>query len=1771
MPGLQIPLSRARNLQGTPLFSPVTDRGGVPILARGMNLLHLPHFPAIGLLIFGLTAPNLLSSLSAHEIFSTSFAENPSHGWRAGIDDASNNRVSRNISTDSLLPGIRHAGLGSSTGRGWKSTFRHFGESGLETVHIAPGQSLIIEFDWQIQDTASAATRAQVAVFAAGSFTPNEENPEDPTGYSAHFHLNTTQSQEARTSIMRAPWNTIEEPELRPVPEGWERNAVRRLRFTLHRFSPEQMQMTLSDVTGEEQILNVAEDSVSPIVDLNTILFSVRRTFSADVSQLDRFDHVSVHLKNPQPVEITGAEVLPTGAISLQWEIPPYFTGSEVFRIDRATGDPEDPSAFESIGETTGTAFIDRATGPDNLYTYRVVPIDDNGQEASPSDWLTLRVDQVTPPLVGARFSAEQTPDGTLFRWAPHPKSRGQTVRIIVREEKSEGVVETVIGEFPLSRGEATIAGLDPEGIYGLIILDQKGEESGTRMAGITGTIPFNDNLDAPREHPLLLLSEQDVAAILDRVDTDPLYRHAYENGLLADAEEAFLASGPDELSIPTERSPQHEAIARDTQRLALGYRFSGDTRYAEAARTILLYYGDNYSSYPIQQPWVDGRLTHQTLNEAMLLIYLTWSYDLLHDTFTPAERQRIESGLLREGAEVVNTRDRGNSNWQAWHNAATGMIGFVLNDSGMIDRAISGPNGFRDHLKHALLPDGLWHEQSIDYHYFTLHALTYLAEAAYRNGIDLYRLQRGERILKLAYDAPLYHSFSSLNQPVFGNSAPHRRLVAPDMTWNYAVAYARYGDPNYRWFWNKDSVLSTRLTGEIHYPPLLCLYLLDSPEPNQPPAPFSYHEPFTGDDGSQPTDWVYLVKGDGMGLWEDRLLFRRDNSESSTFWRSAAYFGEDSHHWTDYTASVWFSDSHQHQSSNQPVGILARIQPGQINQGAKFGGYFAYYQNGQLRIDRDFQRSGGGDLLASSPVAQALLPGEEYQLRFILSGENLEVRLFDDSGGLIGLVRATDDFYRSGPPGVRAYHSYWSRETRFRDFSVEGVLQERKESRPRFSIGTSQVGPSIRNSWGSTLLSGVGLAVLRSNPGVVAPEVALTWKPYGSPEGHQHPDNLSIHWESGAHRWLPGIGNWLAYDDPIHRDWVKTSLSKNTLLVDRSSQYPAFAGAPSFFFDEPGNPSSGSLNTFFAGPAFRFVDAETERVYEDVVLRRRLIHSDAYTLDIFSARSDRPRVFDWVLHPNGALASSSHPLTATEAPIAPDSGYPYIEDLREGTTSDTWQTAWSHHNQFLRIQVLGAPDTRTFTGRGPWQNGSRGVLIASRTAEAASFVSLIAAAEDKEPAIQAEWIEEPPTSEYVSRGAVKVTDEALSDHIFWADQKETFQSGAFSGTAHTWVLRLNQSDLFSSAMMVRGTEITGPDLGLKTTVEATLEVATTRDHEAWILHYGEAFPQSVFWRSDKPITVEVLDESGRRVGEIPAVNGPDGWFAWTATPHASYSISPASREIAPVPMRLRKDFPEWGLTLEAERGHNLGENEMQTVNTHTYGAEDRWSFFYLEVEEPVGKLTVTAEGAESPIGILLRRQIKPTLDFHDYTSGDPGTGTQTATVYQPEAGRWWIGIRTIVSGTLHYTLQHLQSRPHTSFEGWQAYHFGPTDTDSATAAPTADPFATGLPNLIRYALGLGPTDEDLSRRPRVTIVSNGAEKQLAFSHTELTEASDLEYKPEMSHDLIHWHPWESERKILESGETVQWIQHIDPEPLDDHSARFYRLRVIHRKDNSGS
>ncbi|MEK7407265.1 MAG: heparinase II/III family protein, partial [Acidobacteriota bacterium] len=257
---------------------------------------------------------------------------------------------------------------------------------------------------------------------------------------------------------------------------------------------------------------------------------------------------------------------------------------------------------------------------------------------------------------------------------------------------------------------------------------------------------------------------------------------------------------------IYTRRHSESASAARDN---GLAYRLTGNADFARAAARILLAYADAYSTYPIKDTnnrpdaRSGARVTAQTLDESGWLIPMAWAYDLIAGSgaLDAAQRARIERDLLRAAAAVIARNNAGKSNWQSWHNAAFGAVGFALEDAALIDQAIDGPGGFRYQMRESIFSDGLWYEGAWGYHFYALDPLCQLAEMAARGGIDLW----AERPLRRMFEGPLLVALPDGTLPNLNDSG-NVSLYSYDRL--YEMAYERYGDPLFA------SVLGRRARG---------------------------------------------------------------------------------------------------------------------------------------------------------------------------------------------------------------------------------------------------------------------------------------------------------------------------------------------------------------------------------------------------------------------------------------------------------------------------------------------------------------------------------------------------------------------------------------------------------------------------------------------------------------------------------------------------------------------------------------------------------------------------------------------------------------------------------------------------------------------------------------------------------------------------------------------------------------------------------------------
>jgi Heparinase II/III-like protein/Alginate lyase len=241
-----------------------------------------------------------------------------------------------------------------------------------------------------------------------------------------------------------------------------------------------------------------------------------------------------------------------------------------------------------------------------------------------------------------------------------------------------------------------------------------------------------------------------------------------------------------------------HDANSNTMRDCGVAFAFTNRREFAVRAGALLTAYADRYLSYPRhdnngKDTVTAGRLTSQTLDESTWLIPVVWAYTLVRDTLSPASRTHIETALLRPATEtIIGPSFDHLPNIQCWKNSAVGCVGYALEDQGLISTALENPvRGFRTLMSRDVVEGGLWIEGSLGYQHYALQALWPLAEAARRNGTDLYANENYRSL----FDGPIGMALPNGDPPGF-NDNPGENLAR----WSevYELAFVRWKEPRY-------------------------------------------------------------------------------------------------------------------------------------------------------------------------------------------------------------------------------------------------------------------------------------------------------------------------------------------------------------------------------------------------------------------------------------------------------------------------------------------------------------------------------------------------------------------------------------------------------------------------------------------------------------------------------------------------------------------------------------------------------------------------------------------------------------------------------------------------------------------------------------------------------------------------------------------------------------------------------------------------------------
>ena len=238
----------------------------------------------------------------------------------------------------------------------------------------------------------------------------------------------------------------------------------------------------------------------------------------------------------------------------------------------------------------------------------------------------------------------------------------------------------------------------------------------------------------------------------------------------------------------------------------------TGDEKYAEYVRDMLFQYEAMYLDLPVHpqtRSYARGKIFWQCLNDSNWLVYMSQAYDAIYGWLSAEERETLEQNLFRPFADFISI---GNPqffnrvhNHSTWGYAAVGMIGLVMGDDELLQRALYGIEddglevgtrdndggfikvegqevGFLANLEEPFSPDGYYTEGPYYQRYAMLPFLVF-AQALDNVKPELGIFEHKDGVLVKAVDALLTLSdadgeFFPLNDGQKGMSYLSRELV---------------------------------------------------------------------------------------------------------------------------------------------------------------------------------------------------------------------------------------------------------------------------------------------------------------------------------------------------------------------------------------------------------------------------------------------------------------------------------------------------------------------------------------------------------------------------------------------------------------------------------------------------------------------------------------------------------------------------------------------------------------------------------------------------------------------------------------------------------------------------------------------------------------------------------------------------------------------------------------------------------------------------------
>ncbi len=230
-------------------------------------------------------------------------------------------------------------------------------------------------------------------------------------------------------------------------------------------------------------------------------------------------------------------------------------------------------------------------------------------------------------------------------------------------------------------------------------------------------------------DHPSLMLTKKGAEQIRSGSGKYPLF-----DSTLAETRAKADAALNSPIVVPVPRDgggggthEKHKDNYYSMYYCGIIYQITGDTKYARYVEMMLDEYLKLYPTldyHPVKMSSTPGKIFWQTLNDFVWLVHTSVAYDCIYD-FLSKEKQieyneklfKPMANFIMDGSEVNNKTFNKMHNHGTWACAAVGMIGYVMNDNELIQKALygsdkSGKNGgYLKQLNELFSPDGYFTE----------------------------------------------------------------------------------------------------------------------------------------------------------------------------------------------------------------------------------------------------------------------------------------------------------------------------------------------------------------------------------------------------------------------------------------------------------------------------------------------------------------------------------------------------------------------------------------------------------------------------------------------------------------------------------------------------------------------------------------------------------------------------------------------------------------------------------------------------------------------------------------------------------------------------------------------------------------------------------------------------------------------------------------------------------------------------------------------------